>query len=276
MISARFIRDIDGRDGLFNMAADAWLADSFTEKGVPAVFRVYTWDPTAVSLGFNQKEGVVDVRGCRERGWEVVRRPTGGRALLHEGDLSYSIVAPASKAPFADLRRIYDGMAEALIRVLARGGIEADNGRISTRHPLNDPSPRARLCMGSRSRGEVLVGGRKISSAAQRVFKDYILQHGSIPLRGDISAIAQVAAVPAAARFEAAEMLRREAATLQDVGFPFLEPSDVAKMFVEEIQRQFSFELTERNWTESEEREILSRMETYKVKACAPAAAAYV
>src|SRR2546423_9952589 len=78
----------------WNMAVDEFLLDCWAAVGAPPTLRFYGWAPPCLSLGYFQPFGVVDVAGCRSLGVEVVRRPTGGRAILHDRELTYSLALP--------------------------------------------------------------------------------------------------------------------------------------------------------------------------------------
>src|SRR5690349_2496197 len=82
--------------GAWNMAVDEALLEGVASGRSPATLRFYSWRPACLSLGYFQPFGIVDVSGCRARGVDVVRRPTGGRAILHDRELTYSLTLPAS------------------------------------------------------------------------------------------------------------------------------------------------------------------------------------
>jgi len=146
----------------------------------PPTVRVYTWEPPALSLGYFQPLAEVNLAACRVAGVDVVRRPTGGRAILHEQELTYSLVAPESSPSVAGgVLESYARISQALIAGLARLGIDArfapPAGRLAE-------SPSA-ACFEVPSSYEVLVAGRKLIGSAQRRQPGVVLQHGAIPLQ---------------------------------------------------------------------------------------------
>jgi lipoate-protein ligase A len=83
--------------GAWNMAVDEAILEGVGRGRSLPTLRLYAWDPACLSLGYAQPFGDVDIPGLRARGWEVIRRPTGGRAVLHIEELTYSVIAPLSE-----------------------------------------------------------------------------------------------------------------------------------------------------------------------------------
>lgn len=145
---------------------------------VPAV-RFFTWQSDAISFGCNQDCGKrIDLDLCRRHGIEVVRRPTGGRELLHGHDLCYSVVWPTPDYLTAvEAGEIFAQINDILISALSRLNVEASRHRFSRRHRAsNDP------CFALAERGEISVDNKKLLASAQRVFEKAVLQQGSMPL----------------------------------------------------------------------------------------------
>jgi lipoyl(octanoyl) transferase len=166
-----------------NMAVDAALAWAVGAGLAPPTLRVYRWHPPAVSVGYAQQRTVpLNLEACARAGLAVVRRPTGGRAVLHDGDVTYALALPrggwwAERSLGATCRLIHEAVADGLRRL----GVPAE-----VAGPR--PSPGARptpLCFAVLSAHEITVGGRKLVGSAQRRLRRAILQHGSIPLTLD-------------------------------------------------------------------------------------------
>lgn len=178
------------RSGAENMAIDErLLRDAANGEAVPAL-RFYTWDPPAVSLGrFQDEESAVDARACRRLGIDIVRRITGGRAVLHHHELTYSIVARTDHPVFPNaLLGTYKVIAEGLLAGLGNLGIRAE---MVSRSCRNAERVRKRAgepaCFASPSWYEILAGGKKIIGSAQRRIPGAFLQHGSILIGRDPS-----------------------------------------------------------------------------------------
>ncbi len=166
------------------MALDEALSEGLRNaQGIP-VMRIFGWNPPAVSLGYNQLlHREVDVEKCRRAGIDVVRRPTGGRAVLHGEELTYSVVCPEDNAklggPINHTCRI---IGECLVQGLQLFGVDA--ALVKVRSGRADPRQRFATapCFSSISRWEVTCKGRKLIGSAQRRVQGVILQHGSLLL----------------------------------------------------------------------------------------------
>jgi lipoate-protein ligase A len=169
--------------GAWNMAVDEALADGVREGG-PPVLRVYRWSPPCLSLGRNQPSGGYDRGEISRRGIDVVRRPTGGRAVLHHRELTYSVAA--REDALGTLRQAYAAINRALVAGLRRLGVDA---ALQPAGPDRAPIPSLAPCFEQPVEGEVTAGGRKLVGSAQRRERGVMLQHGSLPLHDDQSAV---------------------------------------------------------------------------------------
>ena len=206
--SWRLIQDAPA-DGAWNMAVDEAVARAVGDGVAPATLRLYTWNAPTVSLGYLQKTpGGVDLTACRDRGIPVVRRVTGGRAVLHAAELTYSVAAPLEGTwRSLSVGETFTLFCRGLIAGLARLGVTAELGEGGSRRPdsRHMGAPGAGTCetgtrqagtrrAGTRETGAcfllpempaVLVGGRKLVGSAQRRWDRCLLQHGSILLDFD-------------------------------------------------------------------------------------------
>jgi lipoate-protein ligase A len=177
---------IDGElQGAANMARDVAMLEAVADgAGAPAL-RLYGWDPPCLSLGRHQKTEAADLAFCRAEGIDVVRRPTGGRALLHHLELTYAVAAPIGKGALPrGLQDAYRLICRALVRAMRALGVNAEltGGEVN----LELPSPRTTVpCFEAPAGGEVVVGGRKLIGSAMRAHGGAILQHGAILLDWD-------------------------------------------------------------------------------------------
>lgn len=181
---------IDGkRSASFNMAADAHLLDLAEAGGAPPVVRLYGWDIPSITIGHHQRlERAVDA--ARLGRTPVVRRITGGRALLHDdGEITYAVAGNFVEHPVlgATLHESYRVIADTIVRFYAGCGIAASISR------REDPLARSGLpdvqkgCFASVSRYEIMVGGRKIAAGSQRRTRQAFMQHGVIRIAPAVS-----------------------------------------------------------------------------------------
>lgn len=164
-------------DGAWNMAADEALLDQAAAQG-GWVLRLYAWQPATLSLGYFQRW--TDRRQhTASSSCPLVRRPSGGGAILHDRECTYSLIAPAGTRWARQPATLYDAAHHTLVAALAELGIAARRHRAA---PAAPPSQEPFLCFARRVDGDVLVGDWKIAGSAQRRRHGAVLQHGSILL----------------------------------------------------------------------------------------------
>ncbi len=172
-------------DGATNMAVDEALWRARLAGSSPPTLRLFAWDPPTVSLGYGQPlDGSVDVAACRALGVGLVRRPTGGSAIYHDGperELTYSVVATGEDlGGLDDLLATYRWVALALLRGLRALGAPAEMVAVPD---TGGPAPA--FCFARTGRYEIEVGGRKLVGSAQRRQGSCFLQHGAVLLGVD-------------------------------------------------------------------------------------------
>jgi lipoate-protein ligase A len=182
-------------NGATNMAIDEAIMQSVAEKNSPPTLRFYAWNPPCVSVGYSQSvRKELDLERCRDLGYTWVRRPTGGRAILHIDELTYSVVVPQGEARVAgdiitSYRRLSLGLVEGL-RALHGGVVQAD------RMEADGRLEKSAACFDVPSHYEVTAYGRKLVGSAQVRRRGVVLQHGALPLEGDVARLVDVLALP--------------------------------------------------------------------------------
>ncbi len=198
MSSWRFLNS-GPSDGATNMAVDEALLEGVERGSSPPTLRVYAWAPPTVSTGHSQKASIeLDLEACRKRGFGVVRRPTGGRAVLHAGELTYSVVGSSGEPPLGrSIAESYQAIAGGLLLGLAELGVSAELAAVDT--ACRGRGEVAPPCFVSAGRFEVVVAGRKLIGSAQRRSGTAVLQHGSLLTDGTHVQLADVLRVRAEA-----------------------------------------------------------------------------
>ncbi|WP_042346001.1 lipoate--protein ligase family protein [Bacillus massiliigorillae] len=169
----------------YNMAMDEMLLKWHSEGKIPPVIRFYGWNPATLSIGYFQKaEKEIDLHKVKEAGLGFVRRATGGRAVLHEHELTYSVIVSEEheKMP-KNVTEAYRVISEGILEGFINLGFNAYFAVPKTeedRQKLKDP--RSSICFDAPSWYELVVEGRKVAGSAQTRQKGVILQHGSILL----------------------------------------------------------------------------------------------
>lgn len=200
MLPVHLVRDVR-RPGAANMAVD----EALLERGEPIV-RLYGWRPACVSLGYTQTEDDVDAEAARERGFDVVQRPTGGGAILHlPSEVTYCVVLPTDWSGLpGDLFEDYRYLSRGVLEALGDLGIEADHRQAQ--------GGKDAFCYLREAGVSVVDGdGRKVSGGAQRRTKQAVLQHGTVLVEGAPEAQADVFGVPV-------EQVQAGVGALEDLG----------------------------------------------------------
>lgn len=175
-------------NGSWNMAVDEALFQAIETGGeTTPVLRLYTWSPACLSLGYHQEfETACDESYIASRGFSIVRRPTGGKAVLHDDELTYAVAAPVGGHFHGGLQDSYAKIAQALAASLAKLALGVEMKQRSAAVSPNGAAP----CFLVPSEKEILVDGRKVAGSAQVRGKRAFLQHGAIPLKLDYEALA--------------------------------------------------------------------------------------
>lgn len=199
--------------GAWNMAVDEAILEQVGAGNSLPTLRLYAWEPPCLSLGQGQPFSEVDTTSLQAHGWDVVRRPTGGRAILHTDELTYAVIAPSDEPLVAgSVLESYQRISQGLIRALQILQAPVEVQKAAT--PQRNAPP---VCFEVPSSYEITVGGRKLLGSAQARRRDGVLQHGTLPLYGDLSRITQALRFPdEGSRQKAAMRLLQKACTLEN------------------------------------------------------------
>ncbi len=268
--------DTGTHSAALNMALDEALLLVCDEQ--PQVtLRFYGWARPTLSLGYFQSITEIDLAECERRGFDWVRRPTGGRAVLHDHELTYSIVAPIELLG-ASVAQSHERISRALARGLEKLGLHAEFAKRAGSH--SQPLPRSTgegcppgspkggvraACFAAPAAVELTVQGKKVIGSAQVRTKKSLLQHGSIPMTIDFDVLAAVLKMrePAALR-----LLQQKAGGLAD----FLAREPTIEELKQALIKGFEeiFEATFRaEGLSSQERALAERLCTEKYSTCA-------
>ena len=173
----------------FNMAMDEAISEAVRQRLSPPTLRLYEWDRPSLSIGYFQKMSDIDIDYCSKKKYPVVRRLTGGRAILHDSELTYSVSSLKDNSLFkGSLLENYKTISNAMISGLKLIGIEAEMSFERKRSSVSkNPS-----CFHSVSFGEITAEGKKIIGSAQKRYSGGFLQHGSVLLNFDADILCRV------------------------------------------------------------------------------------
>jgi lipoate-protein ligase A len=238
--------------GAWNMAVDEAILEHIGRGQAPATLRLYAWDPACLSLGHAQPFADVDRARLKERGWEVVRRATGGRAILHTDELTYSVTGSADEPVLAGgVLESYNRLAGALLLAVKNLGlpVEMKEGKASN---STTPNP---VCFEVPSTYEITVNGKKLIGSAQARKKEGVLQHGSLPLTGDLTRICQALTFESdSARANAAQRLLARATTIEAALGRAVSWEESAEAFIYAFESQLGLCFEKGDLSESERR----------------------
>jgi lipoate-protein ligase A len=176
------------------MAIDEAIFTSCQQKKSPPTIRIYGWNPPAVSLGYFQKaENAVDLDACRRCGVDVVRRLSGGRAVLHYHELTYSVICREGISPLgSSVLETYKTISECLISTLEGLSLQVQWVASRDKHTGAQEKDKTASCFSSPSWYEITVEGKKICGSAQKRGDGVLLQHGSLLIDYDPELLGEV------------------------------------------------------------------------------------
>ncbi len=237
--------------GPWNMAVDEALLEEMKREGSVPVLRLFGWEPACLSLGYAQSVSDVDRTVLAANGWELVRRPTGGRAILHTDELTYAVIAPQGEPRLAGgVVESYRRLAEALLLTLHKLDIPAHSDAHAGEISPDEPGP---VCFDIPSHYEITVNGQKLIGSAQARRREGILQHGTLPLHGDLTRITQALNFPdQASRAAAAQRLLERAATVESSLGRTISWEEAATSFEDAFKEALNLTLTPEELTPQE------------------------
>ena len=246
--------------GTWNMAVDEAILEHIGHGESFPTLRLYGWEPACLSLGHAQPFADVDTARLKEHGWDVVRRATGGRAILHTDELTYSVIGSAAEPVLAGgVLESYNRLAQALSLAVKNLGLLVAMKELMNAGNMTSTNP---ICFEVPSTYEITVAGKKLIGSAQARKKEGVLQHGSLPLTGDLTRICQALVFEnESARQKASKRLLARATTVESALGRAVNWESAAQAFIHafEMQLGLCFERGELSESESRRAEELVR-----------------
>jgi lipoate-protein ligase A len=235
------------------MAVDEAILEHIGRGASSPTLRLYAWTPACLSLGHAQPFADVDTLRLHQYGWEVVRRATGGRAILHTDELTYSVIAAGDEPHVAgSILESYNRLAQALLLAVKNLGIPVEMKEVVSH--VSNVTYTNPVCFEMPSTYEITVNGKKLIGSAQARKKEGVLQHGSLPLTGDLARICQALVFEnEIAREKASQRLLDRATTVESALGRAVSWEEAAQAFIRafEAQLRISLERGELSDTES-------------------------
>jgi len=238
----RLIWSSSGR-GAWNMAVDEAILEACSRRESLPTLRLYSWEPACLSLGYAQPAKDVDLNALHQHGWDLVRRPTGGRAILHTDELTYAVIGPQQESRLAGgVLESYQVLSKALLEALHHLSIPAQ----AQEKPVSatGADPKGPVCFEAPSNYEITVNSKKLIGSAQARRKGAVLQHGSFPLFGDLARIIDVLSFPdQVSANQAAVRLHGRATTAEEILGQPLDWGTAAQAFTEAFKAALNLDL---------------------------------
>jgi len=237
--------------GAWNMAVDEAILESVINSESPPTLRLYAWHPACLSLGHAQPFSEVNTAVLDEQGWDVVRRPTGGRAILHVDELTYSVIAPQTESRVkGGVLESYLRLSEALIAALNLLGLSPEANEKDSNQKPNNTNP---VCFEIPSNYEITVNGKKLIGSAQARRNTGLLQHGALPLYGDLTRIISALNFTNQAKKDMAKTRLLDHATTVECELGFAPNwQDASQAFQSAFKQVLNIEFTHDQLTEQE------------------------
>jgi len=238
--------------GAWNMAVDEAILEAVGRSESIPTLRLYSWQPPCLSLGYAQPYADVDASRLAACGWDLVRRPTGGRAILHTDELTYSVIGLQNEPRLkGDLLESYHRLSGALLAALHLLGLPALAQSLSPQ--IQDGHSKGPVCFEVPSNYEITVDGKKLIGSAQARRHASVLQHGSLPLWGDLRRITQALCYDnEQEREEAAARLLTRATTVETVLGYRIEWDTAAQAMAAAFEKELTLKLQPANLTPTE------------------------
>jgi len=235
--------------GEWNMAIDEAILQSLGDEGMVPTLRLYAWHKPCLSIGYAQSASDVDPSRLAQLGWGIVRRPTGGRAILHTDELTYSVIGPQEEPRLTGgVLESYQVLSSALLEALHILSIPAEPNIPAFNHlqdlDADSPAEKGPVCFEVPSSYEIVANGKKILGSAQARRREGVLQHGSLPLFGDLTRIVQVLSFSdETQRVAAAARILERATTMEMIIQKRPDWQTVSQAFVQAFQRILNLDL---------------------------------
>lgn len=256
------------KDPYYNMAMDEALLNFVSRGEIDPVIRFYTWNPATLSIGYFQRlQKEIDIDKVKEKGFGLVRRQTGGRGVLHDKELTYSVIVPESHPNMpSTVTEAYRVISQGLLEGFKNLGFDTYFAVPKTpeeRQKLKQP--RSSVCFDAPSWYELVVEGRKIAGSAQTRQKGVILQHGSILQDIDIDELFDMFIYKnERLKLKMKEAFVEKAVAINDISDEHITISQMEEAFEKGFKKGLNIELKPLELTEAQLAEVEELTEKYR------------
>ncbi|HDF0277292.1 lipoate--protein ligase family protein [Staphylococcus aureus] len=256
------------KDPYYNMAMDEALLNFVSRGEIDPVIRFYTWNPATLSIGYFQRlQKEIDIDKVKEKGFGLVRRQTGGRGVLHDKELTYSVIVPESHPNMpSTVTEAYRVISQGLLEGFKNLGFDTYFAVPKTPEECQKlKQPRSSVCFDAPSWYELVVEGRKIAGSAQTRQKGVILQHGSILQDIDIDELFDMFIYKnERLKLKMKEAFVEKAVAINDISDEHITISQMEEAFEKGFKKGLNIELKPLELTEAQLAEVEELTEKYR------------
>lgn len=234
--------------GKTNMAIDYYLSKICKKDSLP-IIRFYGWEPYCMSIGCHQKEGMVNRARLIQDGFDFVRRPTGGRAIFHSEELTYSLIFSIDIINHKELYRYFHKIFACSLQSLGYTvELKDDKEKLSgfAQNPADMP------CFTKSAQTEVQYSGKKIIGSAQKIFKNAILQHGSILIDNTHKQIVRYLRATEETKNSIEQELNTKTISLNQINKSDISPEKLMRTIINQLEIRGGISVNSQNLSEYE------------------------
>ncbi|MGD9897880.1 MAG: hypothetical protein AB7T22_02010 [Calditrichaceae bacterium] len=214
------------------MALDQFFALNMHSGSCP-ILRFYGWNPFCLSLGFHQKSDDVDIDKIKDGGYQIVRRPTGGSAIFHSDELTYSLIVPGNTLRHQD---IYNTFHLLLANAFNELGLQVSLSKNDDNTSYLNKGQKSFACFNRSAYSEIQHNGKKVVGSAQKIYPNAILQHGSIMLGAKHEKIASFMKIDDSQKLKYIELLRNNSTSLTKITDNRIKESQIEDALIRQIE----------------------------------------
>ena len=255
----------------YNMAMDEALLNFVSRGEIDPVIRFYTWNPATLSIGYFQRlQKEIDIDKVKEKGYGLVRRQTGGRGVLHDKELTYSVIVPESHPNMpSTVTEAYKIISQGLLEGFKNLGFETYFAIPRSKEERDKlKQPRSSVCFDAPSWYELVVEGRKIAGSAQTRQKGVILQHGSILQDIDIDDLFDMFIFKnERLKAKMKENFVQKAVAINDISNQHITLNEMENAFKSGFKKGLNIEFKPLELTEKQKEEVQELEEKYRSEA---------
>jgi lipoate-protein ligase A len=249
--------------GLDNMCIDACLAECAPQIDKP-IIRFYGWNPSCLSLGRHQTSTDVDIDALIGGGYDIVRRPTGGSAIFHSQELTYSFIVPGKNLDHSGLYGFFHIMLQHTLRRL---GITVSLEHRQRSYRLNNGAD-SFACFNRSAFSELQYEGKKVVGSAQKILNNSLLQHGSLLLGNAHLKIVDFLKLDQPSQELYRKRLQNKATDLRSICGHDTDEHDIVDLFIEELTTHLGLKITFEPVSEEEKNVSLKYRSEFSVTSC--------